>query len=152
MARSQPLYDSDPDTEPETPKPQRTATRKRLSEAYNPDLDASFVSDSGVRAHKSSVDINDDAAEKRRRRKSTKIAVSENAQAGPSSEGNDDQADTSRSTKQKQQLTTVAPMAPPEKETIDIIASNFEEWMTLATDNVSHFSDCEKNQLSPCLL
>lgn len=136
MARSQPLYDdSDPDTEPETPKPQRTATRKRLSEAYNPDIDASFVSDSGVRAHKSSVDINDDAAEKRRRRKSTKIAVPENAQAGPS-EGNDDQADTSRSTREKQRLTTVAPMVPPEKETIDIINSKFEEWMKLTTDNV----------------
>ncbi|KAJ3732026.1 condensin complex subunit 2/barren [Lentinula guzmanii] len=133
--RSQPLYDdSDPDTEPDTPKPQRNGTRKRLSEAYNPDHDFSFASDSGVRAHKSSVDINDDAAEKRKRRKSTKIAVAENAHAGPSSEGNDE-ADTSRSIKQKQQLTTVAPLVPPEKESLDIMSSKFEEWMKLTTDN-----------------
>ncbi|KAH7872991.1 condensin complex subunit 2/barren [Lentinula edodes] len=133
--KSQPLYDdSDPDTEPETFKPQRNGTRKRLSEAYNPDNDASFASDSGVRAQKSSVDINDDAAEKRRRRKSTKIAVPENAHAGPSSEGNDE-VDKSRTIKQKQQLTTVAPLAPPEKESIDILSSKFEEWMKLTTDN-----------------
>ncbi|KAJ4473685.1 condensin complex subunit 2/barren [Lentinula aciculospora] len=133
--KSLPLYDnSDPDTEPETPQPQRNGTRKRLSEAYNPDLDASFASDSGARAQKSFVDINDDAAEKRRRRKSTKIAVAENAHAGPSSEGIDE-ADTSRTTKQKQQLTTVAPLAPPETEPIDILSSKFEEWMKLTTDN-----------------
>ncbi|KIK61593.1 hypothetical protein GYMLUDRAFT_42605 [Collybiopsis luxurians FD-317 M1] len=127
---SQPLYDdSDPDTEPETPKPPR---KKRLSEAYNPDADASFASDSGVRAHKSVVDVNDDIAEKRRRRKSTKIAAPDNAHAGPSSEGNDDHADTSRTAKQKQPLASVL---PPEKESIDILASNFEEWMKLTTDN-----------------
>ncbi|KAJ3720943.1 condensin complex subunit 2/barren [Lentinula raphanica] len=134
--KSQPLYDdSDPETEPDTSKPQRNGTRKRLSEAYNPDHDASFVSDSGAKAHKSSVDINDDAAEKRRRRKSTKITTAaENAHAGPSSEGNDE-ADSSRTMKQKQQLTTVAPLPPIEKESFDIMSSKFEEWMKLTTDN-----------------
>lgn len=146
--QSRPLYDdSDPDTEPETFKPQRNGTRKRLSEAYNPDNDASFASDSGVRAQKSSVDINDDAAEKRRRRKSTKIAVHENAHAGPSSEGNDE-VDKSRTIKQKQQLTTVAPLPPPEKESIDILSSKFEEWMKLTTDNVSsHRALCNLTRL-----
>jgi condensin complex subunit 2 len=83
------------------------------------------------------VNINDDAAEKRRRRKSTKITVVENAMAGPSSEGNMDAdvTETSRTAKQKQQLTSVAP-PPVINVPKDVMSSNFEEWMKMATDNV----------------
>jgi condensin complex subunit 2 len=83
------------------------------------------------------VNINDDVAEKRRRRKSTKFAALENAQAGLSSEGNsvEDHVDTSRTMKQKQQLKSVA-QAPVINVPLDVMSSNFEEWMKMATDNV----------------
>ncbi|GLB41719.1 putative regulatory subunit of the condensin complex, a complex required for conversion of interphase chromatin into mitotic-like condense chromosomes [Lyophyllum shimeji] len=127
--------DTDSDQGQETPRPQKNGLKKRLSEAYNPENDASFTSDSG-RPPLRSVNINDDAAEKRRRRKSTKIAVIENAVAGPSSEGNGDPdgPETSRTAKQKQQLRSVA--APPViNVSKDVMSSNFEEWMKMATDN-----------------
>ena len=108
--------------------------KKRLSEAHV-DNDASFTSDGG-RVPLRTVNINDDAAEKRRRRKSTKINVIENAHAGPSSEGQDAaEGDSLRGTKQKQQLQAIA--APVINVSMDVMSSNFEEWMKMATDNVS---------------
>jgi len=124
--------DTDPGSEHETPRPHKHL-RKRLSEAYNLENDASFTSESG-RPSQRTVNINDDAAEKRRRRKSTKITVVENAMAGPSSEGHID-ADTSRAARQKQQLKSVAP-PPVINVPKDVMSSNFEEWMKMATDNV----------------
>ncbi|KAG5647899.1 hypothetical protein DXG03_007823 [Asterophora parasitica] len=127
--------DTDSETEKETPKPQKSGLKKRLSEAFNPENDTSFNSDSG-RPPLRSVNINDDAAEKRRRRKSTKITALENAVAGPSSEGNldPDAAESSRTAKQKQQLNSV--IAPPViNVSKDVMSSNFEEWMKMATDN-----------------
>ncbi|KAF8889366.1 condensin complex subunit 2/barren [Infundibulicybe gibba] len=126
---SQPLYadESDADTEPDTPKKQHT--RKRLSEPFIPDNDGSFTGEPGRRATKA-VNINDDAAEKRRRRKSAKITVVENAYEEPADQ---DMAEGSRSAKQKQQLNTVPP--PPINVPLDVMSSNFEEWMKMATDN-----------------
>jgi condensin complex subunit 2 len=128
--------DTDSDSEPATPKPQKQHLRKRLSEAYNLENDTSFNSEPG-RPPQRSVNINDDAAEKRRRRKSTKITVVENAMAGPSSDGNmdTDVPETSRTAKQKQQLKSVAP-PPVITVSKDVMSSNFEEWMKMATDNV----------------
>ncbi|KAK7056215.1 hypothetical protein VNI00_002767 [Paramarasmius palmivorus] len=130
MARSQPLYegDSDPGTEPDTPKPQRTKIRKRMSEAHFQDQDASFASDSGARAQRS-VDINDDAAEKRRRRKSTRITVIDH----PGPEEGQEQAESSRAVRQKQQLTTVTP--PTVINVDENVLNNYENWMKVATDN-----------------
>jgi condensin complex subunit 2 len=133
---SQPHYadhDSDTDNEQQTPKPRRQHLKKRLSEVYNPDNDHSFSSDPG----RVPLNINDDAAEKRRRRKSLKNLAMDNAQAGPSSEGNtgEQDADTSRTMKQKQQLTSVA-QPPVINVPLDVMSSNFEEWMKMATDNV----------------
>ncbi|EGN96565.1 hypothetical protein SERLA73DRAFT_111171 [Serpula lacrymans var. lacrymans S7.3] len=134
--------DSGADTEPETPRPPRQASKRRISERfsdiYGPDNDASFSSDPG-RVPLKAVNINDDAAEKRRRRKSNKFVVPETAQAGPSSEGNNveqDPAESSRAAqaKQKQQLTSVAP-PPIINVPLDVMSSNFEEWMKMATDN-----------------
>lgn len=117
--------DTENDEEP-TPKPQRIA-RKRISEAF----DASFTSDSG-RAPLKSVNINDDAAEKRRRRKSTRPVVPlDDNEAGPSSE--DPRA--AAHARQKQQLLSVAE-APAIDVPLDVMNSNFEEWMKMATDNV----------------
>ncbi|KAK2465681.1 hypothetical protein APHAL10511_002225 [Amanita phalloides] len=135
---SQSLYagDTETDNEQETPRPQRL--KKRISEAYAPDNDASFTPESGRPPLRTkSVNINDDAAEKRKRRKSTKLNVIDNALPGPSSEGlmasDQDHSEAVRAGKQKQ-LNTVAP--PQISDTpFDVMNSNFEEWMKMATDN-----------------
>ena len=85
---SQPFYAEETDigSDQETPKPQRL--RKRLSEACVPGDDASFGDQTGRPPLRTkSVNINDDAAEKRKRRKSNKLSILENALPGPSSEG-----------------------------------------------------------------
>jgi condensin complex subunit 2 len=132
---SQPVYadDSGDETEQDTPKPQRTGLKKRLSEVYNPDADASFGSDPG-RLPLRSVNINDDAAEKRRRRKSSKFVALDNAQVAPSET-------ESAAAKQKQQLSSVAPPAVINVP-LDVMSSNFEEWMKMATDNVCTVFEC----------
>lgn len=126
--------DTEDDTEPETPKPplHRSLSKKRLSDVY----DASFTSDSG-RVPLKSVNINDDAAEKRRRRKSAKIILPENAEAGPSDMSNpDDKEDRAMAQgRQKQQHLSVA-QAPILDVPLDVVSSKFEEWMKMATDNV----------------
>jgi condensin complex subunit 2 len=79
-----------------------------------------------------SHNINDDTAEKRRRRKSTKITI---AQAGLSNEPSND-AEISRTARQKQPLNSVAaPLVDP-RATVEILSANFDEWMKMATDNV----------------
>ena len=120
--------DDTEESEPETPRPQKTHLKKRLSEVQIADNDGSFsLDDGGVKFN--SVDINDDAAEKRKRRKSTKIAA-------PSIEGAFDQEMTGESSKagRQRQLNSLA--APEINVPLDIMSSNFEEWMKMATDNV----------------
>lgn len=122
--------DTEPESEQETPRPQKSHLRKRLSEAYNPDNDASFTSDNGVRAPLRTVNINDDAAEKRRRRKSTKhVVVAENGLAGPSGANAND-----AEPRKKQQLNAVAP--EPIEVPLILNGEKYEEWMKMATDNV----------------
>jgi condensin complex subunit 2 len=99
------------------------------------DNDGSFTAD-GARVPLKKVNINDDAAEKRRRRKSTKITVIDTALGGPSSEGTLDQdGEHARGSKQKQPLNTLAPPVL-NNVSLDVMSSNFEEWMKMATDNV----------------
>lgn len=138
MGKSQPLYDDD-DTDDEnqvsTPRQPvtRTGVRKRLSEVH-------FADDATDRPPLRSV-INDDAAEKRRRRKSTKLAVNNDAgnlSVDASTSGDATAADTSRTIRQKQLLNAVAATAKP----IDFgskadMNANYEEWMKMATDGVS---------------
>lgn len=136
--------DSD-DTEPDTPRPNnRQGSKKRISDIHGLDPDASFNSDSG-RAPLRAVSINDDAAEKRRRRKSNKPAVIESAEPGPSSGDRMDTGEGSRTAlakqKQQQQLNSVHP-PPVINVPLDVMNSNFEEWMKMATDNV-----CARRQL-----
>ena len=122
---SKPLHaeDTDQESEPETPRPQKTHLRKRLSEVQIADNDGT-----DGRVKSKPVNINDDAAEKRRRRKSTRVGVVENALAGPSSEGESSKVGT-----QKQLSSLATPEVPVP---LDIMSSNFEEWMKMATDNV----------------
>lgn len=127
--------DSGGDTEPDTPKPiLRQGSKKRISDIYGGDNDAQ--SDSG-RVPLRAVNINDDAAEKRRRRKSTKLAVIDNAEAGPSTE-RQDQAEPSKAAQAKQKQQQINSVAPPPiiNVPLDVMSSNFEEWMKMATDNV----------------
>lgn len=142
--QDEPTHDGDTDyeSEPETPRPQKTNLKKRLSEVHHPDADGSYTNTDPSRVPLKSVNLNDDAAEKRRRRKSTKLTVIDDlAMGGPSGENAGDQENTepSRSTRQKQQINTVAPPAemnvPP-----DVMSSNFEEWIKMATDNVCSFT------------
>ncbi|KAI0629177.1 barren [Trametes polyzona] len=142
--------DSDGDTEREqTPKPHaRTLSKKRLSERlYDPDADGSFSLDNanGARPPLKSVNINDDVAEKRRRRKSAKVTTildDDNAEAGPSgtssaADGADFGPDGARNTtlgRHKSQLLNV-PQAPVINVPMDVMTSNFDQWMKMATDN-----------------
>ncbi|KZT27835.1 barren [Neolentinus lepideus HHB14362 ss-1] len=127
--------DSGDDTEQETPRPQRQGLKKRLSEVYNPENDQSFSSDPD-RAPFKSVNVNDDMAEKRRRRKSTKgaVVVEENAEAGPSGEAAAESSKAGAQVRQKQVLNSVA-QVPVVNVPLDVMSSNFEEWMKMATDN-----------------
>ncbi|RDX48261.1 barren [Lentinus brumalis] len=144
--------DSGGDTERETtPRPasNRTLSKRRLSERIDPDgsfsLDPSAPSGSKARAPLKNVNINDDVAEKRRRRKSAKIALpldEDEPEAGPSSAANaadaaEGTAEGSRAAalgRQKSQLLSV-PQAPIINVPMDIMASNFDQWMKMATDN-----------------
>ncbi|KAF9564247.1 barren [Agrocybe pediades] len=139
------MYGGDTDQESvhDTPKPAR-ALKKRVSEIHYQENDGSFTEGGGGASGRPplrTVNINDDAAEKRRRRKSTKLAVVENALAGPSSEGamqesqpDNNGADGPRVTGAKQKpLKSVVP--PVVSVPTDVMNSNFEEWMKLATDN-----------------
>lgn len=143
-------HDSD-DTEPDTPRPNhRQGSKKRISDVHGLDPDASFTSDSG-RAPLRTVNINDDAAEKRRRRKGTKLTVIENAEAGPSSGDRMDTGESSRAApaKQKQQQQLNSALPPPVINVpLDVMNSNFEEWMKMATDNVCDTS----STMLPCSL
>lgn len=142
------LYSSDSDggnTDVEvTPrrKPVAPPLRKRLSGIYNTgnindDADASFNNSSPGRAPLKPFNVNDDAAEKRRRRKSTKIIAkpSENAEAGTSAEG----AEGGTVNKPRRLLHSAA-QVPKLNLPKELMSSNYEEWMKLATDNVHLWS------------
>ncbi|KAI0820368.1 barren [Trametes gibbosa] len=144
--------DSGGDTEREhTPKPNaRTLSKKRLSERiHDPDPDRSFAQDvpsgGGARPPLKSVNINDDVAEKRRRRKSAKVTTVHpealHAEAGPSNipytadgEGASEATRTTTLGRSKSQLLNV-PQAPVINVPMDVMTSNFDQWMKMATDN-----------------
>lgn len=125
--------DSGDDTEPDaTPRPNhRTLSKKRISDVH----DSSFTMDNGRGAQKS-INVNDDAAEKRRRRKSARVVPLPDDEAGPSGEGTQqDDVRAAAHAKQKQQLLSIA-QQPEINVPLDVMNSNFEEWMKMATDNV----------------
>ena len=137
-ARSPDNGDTESDFEQETPRTNKL--KKRLSEIHRPGDDAGTVEG---RVPLRSVNINDDAAEKRRRRKSTKLHIIESALTGPLNEdgGPSQDAPTGEQSKaagkQKQQLNAVT--APVLNVQLDINNAKFEEWMKMATDNVGFF-------------
>lgn len=125
--------DTGGDTEPDTPIPShRQRSKRRISERH--ETDGSFGTDGG-RAPLRAMNINDDTAEKRRRRKSTKLVVIENAEAGPSTERQEHSLESSKAAQAKQRpLNSVLP-PPVINVPLDVMNSNFEEWMKMATDN-----------------
>ena len=137
--------DSEPDENSEgeaTPKAKRIAkgkAKKRVSDVYQPDGDSPRP-----RVPFQAVNLNDDDAEKRKRRRSAKHAaamalvdtVETNGNAVPGQPTQDgDTPRANRHLKQKQQLLAVAD-APVINVPRDVMSSNFEEWMKMATDNV----------------
>ena len=143
-----------------------------MSERVDPD--GSFSLDNSptganARPPLANVNINDDVAEKRRRRKSAKIALpldpEEDPEAGPSSQPNgadsaEGAAESSRGAnlaRQKSQLLSV-PQAPVINVPMDVMTSNFDQWMKMATDNVSslsilpHLSSGELPSYPACLI
>jgi condensin complex subunit 2 len=136
MPRSQPPFadDSDSDTEMAAPRQPQNGRRKRLSEVtpYQDDDD----SDSGApRQPLRTVNINDDVAEKRRRRKSTKVLTMSHSMDVVT----EPEPDTSRTpgARPRQQLNTVPVPAPLDEIPINVQSHKFEEWMKLTTDNVN---------------
>ncbi|KAI0793999.1 condensin complex subunit 2/barren [Fomes fomentarius] len=120
---------------------------RRYSERNDPDGSFSLDSSgSNSRPPLKNVNINDDVAEKRRRRKSAKIVLApdpdDEPEAGPSSAGNSGEAEGAAAegtrggnlARTKSQLLTV-PQAPIINVPMDVMTSNFDQWMKMATDN-----------------
>ncbi|PIL25085.1 hypothetical protein GSI_12974 [Ganoderma sinense ZZ0214-1] len=145
--------DSGGDTEREhtpRPPPGRTLSKKRLSERLDPDgsftIDDSNPAPLNSRAPLKTVSINDDVAEKRRRRKSAKLILpldpDDDPEPGPSgaphpNDSQDAPTDGSRASnlpRHKTQLLSV-PQAPEINVPLDVMTSNFDQWMKMATDN-----------------
>ncbi|KAH9995599.1 condensin complex subunit 2/barren [Russula vinacea] len=111
------------------------AARKRISETQ----DGSFTEDANPgRVPLKAVNINDDSAEKRRRRKSAKNPTSDNAEAGPSTNARQDgteDAGAHAHSRHKQALKSTIVETPIIDIPLDIRNSNYEEWMKMAMDN-----------------
>ena len=150
-ARSSDDTDTESDFQQETPR--KNKLRKRLSEIHRPgDVDGTPEGRVPLR----SVNINDDAAEKRRRRKSTKLHVIESVLAAPLNEGGAPAQDahtgeqSNKAGKQKQQLNAIAP--PVLNVQLDINNAKFEEWMKMATDNVGFVLQSYRKALNYSLI
>jgi hypothetical protein len=108
--------------------------RKRVSETQ----DKSFTEDANPgRMPLKTVNINDDSAEKRRRRKSAKNPSLDNAEAGPSISARQDDSEDHPHSRHKQALKSIIVETPIIDVPINIRHSNYEEWMKMAMDNVS---------------
>lgn len=116
--------------------------KKRVSDVYQPAEPGSSPS-GNHRVPFKTVNINDDEAEKRKRRKSAKLAqpmllVDDADQANGNAVAGSSTGETpkgSRFSKHKQQLMAVTE-TPVVNVPLDVMSSNFEEWMKMATDNV----------------
>jgi hypothetical protein len=93
----------------------------------------------GLKRQETVGKFNDDEAEKRKRRKSAKLLGQQTTMfdgltdPGPGANG-------LNTGKQPVQLNSVVPAAPIINVPRDVMNSNFEEWMKMATDNVSTHS------------
>jgi hypothetical protein len=117
------------------------ANRKRISETQ----DRSFTEDANpVRVPLKTVNINDDSAEKRRRRKSAKNHVTDNSEAGPSNSSRPEDPEDAVAhahSRHKQALKSNIVETPMIDVPLAIRSSNYEEWMKMAMDNVRPLLD-----------
>lgn len=124
------------------------SNRKRISETQ----DRSFTEDTNPgRVPLKAVNINDDSAEKRRRRKSAKNHPIDNPEAGPSNNGKQDDTEdvvAHAHSRHKQALKSNIVETPVIDVPLDIRNSNYEEWMKMAMDNVCRLLDSRP----PCML
>ena len=119
--------------------------KENAADGYAPN--GAGVTGSGGKASKSlkrqetAGKFNDDEAEKRKRRKSAKLLGQQTTMfdgltdSGPAVAG-------LNAGKQPVQLNSVIPAAPIINVPRDVMNSNFEEWMKMATDNVSICTLC----------
>ena len=145
IQRTQSLYadensDDERDVENETtPRVDRKRNKKRVSDAFIPGEDSE-------RVPFKHVNLNDDEAEKRRRRKSLKalqpFASMDSIDMSATSQSKDDLQTTPKASRQKQQLLKSVVQTPIINVPLDVMSSNFEEWMKMATDNVRDWFDC----------
>lgn len=173
--RTKAAYSSSPSSEEEhtdaedTPRPNNKKTqstksskKRRTTDAVVPLNDIS-TSSLNTPANESRIplrtvslnEMNDDLAEKRRRRKSNKIMAQPSLEdvdtavlAPAGNEDTDTMPASSQQTRNganalrtRPSLGNVIPLnsveeAPPVRVPLDVMSSNFEEWMKLATDNV----------------
>jgi len=124
------VSDSEPSYTEDTPRPKKgkSVKKKRISDVFAPQDDNS----DDPRTPLKSVNINDDLAEKRRRRKSSKPAGLSMDDVGAATRGEGEA--TPRRNPGANQLDVVEE-APLIKVPLDVMSSNFEEWMKMATDN-----------------
>lgn len=131
--------DSERSDEADTPRPKkgRSTKKKRISDVFVPLNDDS----DDTRTPLKSVNINDDLAEKRRRRKSSKLAgpSMDDVDAAIGAEGMATPRRISSANARAAQLNVVED-TPLIKIPLDVMSSNFEEWMKMATDNVRVFA------------
>jgi len=110
--------------------------RKRVSETQ----DKSFTEDTNPgRVPLKAVNINDNSAEKRRRRKSAKNPTVDNSEAGPSTNDRRDDIEDAGAhahSRHKQALKSIIVETPVIDLPVDVRNSNYEEWMKMAMDNV----------------
>ena len=130
---------SDPEDTPKPKKTQRPAKKKRLSDFVVADNGSVAAGDDAHTPFKP-VNINDDAAEKRRRRKSTKRvrpSLEDVDATMRSSDGTDGGGTPRPGARARANQLNAVEDAPIIKVPLDVMSSNFEEWMKMATDNVS---------------
>ncbi|KDQ19090.1 hypothetical protein BOTBODRAFT_28583 [Botryobasidium botryosum FD-172 SS1] len=154
-------YEEEVQDEPSA-RSRKSKLKRRASSNFALAADASFASSSGGGgdaaakrtasnlASTSELSVNDDAMERRRRRKSTRMGPpgggeqpdEPEAQAGPSRPTTPDR-DAPRTGPKTPRVTALAranelnsiDRTPMPAVSMDVMSSNFEEWMKMATDN-----------------
>ena len=140
---------SDPELTPQAKKIQRSGKKKRVSDAFAPQ--SNIVDAENTRTPLKSVSINDDVAEKRRRRKSTKLVRPPLEDADAALRSVEDGGSTRAGVHAKATQLNVVEDAPIINVPLDVMSSNFEEWMKMATDNVSYSSSTFVQELTYCV-
>lgn len=129
----------DPENTPTGKQSSRAGKKKRLSDVFVPPSKSTLDADD-MRTPLKSVNINDDVAEKRRRRKSIKLVQPSMEDVDAVLRPADDGSTPRASARARAGQLNVVEDAPIINVPLDVMSSNFEEWMKMATDNVNKIS------------